>query len=68
MEQNHVYTLNPDDLEEIQKCRENPYYFAITYLQIKRQDGTFQPFTTLQTENEFNQEYWAYQLDKLRNQ
>lgn len=39
-------------IEEIRKCRESPYYFATTYLQI---DG--KPFTTGLTEEEFNTKF-----------
>lgn len=41
-------------LEEIKKCRENPYYFATTYLTVQNHIGETVKFTTPMTEEEFN--------------
>lgn len=35
--------------QELIKCKESPYYYATTYLQINGK-----PFTTILTEDEFN--------------
>lgn len=40
-------------LQEINKCKESPYYFATTYMQISTPNGKV-PFTTNYTEAEFN--------------
>lgn len=41
-------------LEECKKCRDNPYYFATTYLKIEDYRGEVVPFTTYLSEEEFN--------------
>ena len=39
---------------EMQKCKDNPYYFYRTYMRVKQPDGTLvKPFTHL-SEEEFN--------------
>ena len=40
--------------EELQKCKENPYYFATTYLKIYDTKGDSYPYTTHLTKEEFN--------------
>jgi len=39
---------------EILKCKENPYYFATTYLTIKTPNGETVPYTTRLSEEIFN--------------
>jgi hypothetical protein len=42
-------------LEEIMKCKNNPYYFATKYLTIKSSYcDKILPFTTIYSEEEFN--------------
>lgn len=50
------YLKQEDVIEEIEKCRSNPYYFATKYLTV---DG--KPFTTLMTEREFNKDFFILQ-------
>ena len=40
--------------KEMQKCKEDPYYFAINYLKIYDSDGNSHPYTTHLTKEEFN--------------
>ena len=40
--------------KELQKCKDNPYYFATTYLKIYDSDGNIHPYTTCLTEEKFN--------------
>lgn len=49
-----------NEVEEINKCKENPYYFATKYLTIKDSNGNIKPFTTLMTEQEFNNLFKKY--------
>lgn len=44
-----------DIFDEVEKCRENPYYFATTYLTIKNSDGDVVPYTTHFSEERFNE-------------
>lgn len=48
------------ELNEIIKCRENPYYFATKYLTVNGK-----PFTTLLTEQEFNKQVKDYLKDRV---
>lgn len=47
--------MQEEILNEINKCRESPYYFATTYLKVKNHWGEYVAFTTCLTEKEFNQ-------------
>ena len=40
--------------KELQKCKNNPYYFATTYLKIYDSDGNSHPYITSLTKEEFN--------------
>ena len=40
--------------KELQKCKEDPYYFAINYLKIYDSDGNSHSYTTHLTKEEFN--------------
>lgn len=42
---------------ELQKCKDNPYYFATKYIFIAEQGGKKVPFTTPYSEEEFNKIY-----------
>jgi len=46
--------------KEINKCKESPYYFATKYLTIKTNKGNIVPFTTLMSEQEFNDLFKKY--------
>jgi hypothetical protein len=46
----------PEEIaEELKKCRDNPFYFATVYVQIKNSEGKMMPFTTNLTEKQFNE-------------
>ena len=45
--------------EEILKCRDNPYYFATTYLKIKIANKEI-PFFTVLNEKEFNELFISF--------
>ena len=47
--------------EELQKCKENPYYFATNYLKIYDQDADEHPYTTNLSEEEFNKLFLNYE-------
>jgi len=57
-----IYDIN----DEINKCIQSPYYFAITYLQVKRPDGKLRKYTTMLSEQEFN-DYFNNQIDEDLN-
>lgn len=40
---------------ELNKCKNDPHYFATTYLVLKNHKDEIIPFTTLYTKEEFNQ-------------
>lgn len=40
--------------KELQKCEDNPYCFATTYLKIYDSDGNIHPYTTCLTEEKLN--------------
>ena len=40
--------------KELQKCKEDPYYFATNYLKIYDSDGNSHSYTTHLTKEEFN--------------
>jgi len=50
-----------DILNEIEKCKESPYYFAITYLRIKNLAGEEFPYTTHLNEKQFNEKIKNYE-------
>lgn len=39
---------------EIDKCKNSPYYFVTKYLKIKNDDGEMIPFKTFLNEKDFN--------------
>jgi hypothetical protein len=41
-------------LEEIKKCRDNPYYFVTTYIKVMNEKGEIVPYVPTQSEKEFN--------------
>lgn len=41
-----------EELEELEKCKNSPYYYATKYLLINDK-----PFTTMLTEEEFNKQF-----------
>lgn len=43
--------------EEAEKCKKSPWYFMTKYYHIKKADGTIVPFTTMLSEEEFNELY-----------
>lgn len=43
--------------KEIQKCRDSPYYFATNYLTVKNHKNESVLFTTLLSEEEFNEKF-----------
>ena len=47
--------------EELQKCKENPYYFATNYLKIYDQDADEHLYTTNLSEEEFNKLFLNYE-------
>lgn len=48
--------------DEITKCIQSPYYFATTYLQVKGKDGKPMKYTTMLSEQEFN-DYFKDQIN-----
>jgi hypothetical protein len=42
--------------EEYQKCKESPYYFATTYLEVSTPIGMMK-YTTILSEEEFNKKF-----------
>lgn len=42
--------------DEIEKCKNSPYYFATTYLTIKSNNGVIRPYFTSLSEEDFNKE------------
>jgi hypothetical protein len=42
--------------EELEKCKNSPYYFAITYLTVETATGK-KPYQTILTEKEFNKRF-----------
>ena len=53
-----------DLIKELEKCKNNPYYFATTYLKIKTVKGV-QPYQTTLTEEEFNRYFKEIQEGKF---
>lgn len=53
-----------DEKGEIQKCKNNPYYFATKYIRVSISNTVSFPFTTHLTEEEFNKQYWNYHNKK----
>lgn len=51
--------VNKFAVEEYNRCVDNPYYWATTYLKVKRFDGELVEFTTLLSEEEFNNKVWT---------
>lgn len=45
------------DQQELDKCKNSPWYFATTYMTIKDEKGNFVKFTTNLTEEEFNEKF-----------
>lgn len=43
--------------DELEKCKNNPYYFATKYLTVKYNGGCF-PYRTILTEEEFNYNFF----------
>lgn len=39
---------------ELQKCKEDPYYFATTYLTVENHEGIKVPYTTKLSRETFN--------------
>lgn len=55
--------MENNKLEEIQKCIDNPYYFATKYLKIDNKT-----FTTKLSEEEFNKQFkFLERVIKMRN-
>jgi hypothetical protein len=50
----------PHDVEEVKKCIESPYYYAMKYLTVNGQ-----PFTTPLTEEEFNKEFKGLGIGRM---
>ena len=44
-------------MEEIEKCKNNPYYFMTTYCVVIDKEGNSHKFTTHLTEEEFNNRF-----------
>ncbi len=40
--------------KELQKCKDNPYYFATRYLTVVDNAGIRKPYSTILSEEEFN--------------
>ena len=40
--------------KELQKCKDNPYYFATRYITVVSDSGIRKPYSTLLSEEEFN--------------
>ena len=53
--------------EEYQKCKDNPYYFAITYCTVVDNDSIEHPFSTILSEEEFNNYVWNYTSNTKMN-
>lgn len=49
--------------DEIASCKNSPYYFATTYLTIKTRNGEIKPFTTLLSEEEFNNHIKSFMME-----
>ena len=47
--------------EELQKCKESPYYFATNYLKIYDKTADEHPYTTNLSEEEFNKLFLNYE-------
>lgn len=60
--------MKPEEIaKEIQKCKDNPYYFATTYLTIKAKNSNETiPFRTLLSEKEFNDLIKNYENNKTK--
>jgi len=51
--------VNKFAVEEYNRCVYSPYYWATTYLKVKRFDVELVAFTTLLSEEEFNNKVWT---------
>lgn len=51
--------MTPEQIAELQKCKDNPYYFMTTYWKV---DG--KSFTTHLTEEEFNKQFKQMQNEQ----
>ena len=51
--------LIKEAMVELKKCRNNPYYFATKFMQVKTKEGNI-PFKTSMKEQEFNELYKHY--------
>lgn len=49
---------------ELQKCKEDPYYFATTYLTVKTSSGESVPYTTRFSREIFNKLFYELQNNK----
>ncbi len=52
-------------LEEIDKCTKSPYYFATTYMTVTNAKGKKVKYTTVLSEEEFNNYFKYLQSVKL---
>ncbi len=54
------------DKEELERCKNSPWYFATTYMTIKDEKGNITKFETTLTEEEFNEKfkYLTKNIDK----
>ena len=48
-------------LDEIERCKESPYYFATTYLTVTNHRGEVIPFSTPLSEKDFNNIFKQYE-------
>ncbi len=46
--------------DEMRKCQESPYYFAVKYMKIGREGGESVKFEEIIDEKEFNDEFWYF--------
>jgi hypothetical protein len=53
-------------ISELQKCIDSPYYFATKYLTIKNSKGKIVKYTTILTEEEFNQYFKKLNSETLK--